>query len=102
MYPSSCAPATPVAAIQGEPTMSLADSPPAPSTLSVGAPVAAAFRSGCCVAARTCYLAVVAMLAIPALWPKPAHAQDRSPDALHKLNESVDALIKKVSPSVVQ
>ncbi|HLZ90397.1 MAG TPA: trypsin-like peptidase domain-containing protein [Candidatus Acidoferrum sp.] len=32
----------------------------------------------------------------------PAGAQDRSPDTLHKLNESVDALIKKVSPSVVQ
>jgi serine protease Do len=30
------------------------------------------------------------------------HAQDRSADTLHKLNESVDALIKKVSPSVVQ
>ena len=29
-------------------------------------------------------------------------AQDRPADALHKLNESVDALIKKVSPSVVQ
>jgi len=31
-----------------------------------------------------------------------ASAQDRSADELHKLNESVDALIKKVSPSVVQ
>jgi len=29
-------------------------------------------------------------------------AQAQSTDALHKLNESVDALIKKVSPSVVQ
>jgi serine protease Do len=29
-------------------------------------------------------------------------AQDRSLDDLHKLNQSVDALIKKVSPSVVQ
>jgi serine protease Do len=29
-------------------------------------------------------------------------AQDRSDGALHKLNESVDALIRKVSPSVVQ
>jgi serine protease Do len=29
-------------------------------------------------------------------------AQNRSDDALHKLNESVDALIRKVSPSVVQ
>src|SRR5229473_6991947 len=34
----------------------------------------------------------------------PAHAQsqDHSTDALRKLNESVDAIIKKVSPSVVQ
>jgi serine protease Do len=31
-----------------------------------------------------------------------AHAQDRSADELHKFNESVDALIKRVSPSVVQ
>jgi serine protease Do len=31
-----------------------------------------------------------------------ASAQERSADELHKLNESVDALIKKVSPSVVQ
>jgi serine protease Do len=31
-----------------------------------------------------------------------ARAQDRSGDTLHKLNESVGALIKKVSPSVVQ
>jgi serine protease Do len=29
-------------------------------------------------------------------------AQERATDELHKLNESVDALIKKVSPSVVQ
>src|SRR4029077_8624530 len=31
-----------------------------------------------------------------------ATAQDRRDNALRKLNESVDALIKKVSPSVVQ
>ncbi|HVS89870.1 MAG TPA: hypothetical protein VHF01_16820 [Candidatus Acidoferrum sp.] len=31
-----------------------------------------------------------------------ASAQERSADELHKLNESVNALIKKVSPSVVQ
>jgi serine protease Do len=37
-----------------------------------------------------------------ALCSAPANAQDRSSDTLHKLNESVDALIKKVSPSVVQ
>jgi serine protease Do len=39
-------------------------------------------------------------------WATPAVAQERPQerpaDALHKLNESVDALIKKVSPSVVQ
>jgi serine protease Do len=32
----------------------------------------------------------------------PTDAQNRSDDTLHKLNESVDALIRKVSPSVVQ
>jgi serine protease Do len=32
----------------------------------------------------------------------PARAQEDSGDTLHKLNESVDALIKKVTPSVVQ
>jgi serine protease Do len=31
-----------------------------------------------------------------------SRAQDRSTDDLHKLNQSVDALVKKVSPSVVQ
>jgi len=31
-----------------------------------------------------------------------ARAQEHSDDTLHKLNESVDALIKKVSPSIVQ
>ena len=36
-------------------------------------------------------------------WPAAdAQSRDRSTDALRKLNESVDALIKKVSPSVVQ
>src|SRR5579862_5249304 len=34
--------------------------------------------------------------------PAAVTAQDRSNDSLHKLNESVGALIKKVSPSVVQ
>jgi serine protease Do len=89
--------------------MPLADSSPAPSTPSVEAPVAAAFRlprasrgSGRRVAARTCYLAAFAMFTIPAIFADRAQAQDRSPDTLHKLNESVDALIKKVSPSVVQ
>src|SRR5256885_405854 len=45
--------------------------------------------------------------AIPALVllsfaPAPLRAQAPPDDTLHKLNESVDALIKKVSPSVVQ
>ncbi len=34
--------------------------------------------------------------------PAPAAAQSHTDDTLHKLNESVDALIRKVSPSVVQ
>jgi serine protease Do len=45
----------------------------------------------------TCYLAVICFVSA-----SPVRAQDRSQDALHKLNASVDALIKKVSPSVVQ
>jgi len=32
----------------------------------------------------------------------PANSQTRTEDTLHKLNESVDMLIRKVSPSVVQ
>jgi serine protease Do len=46
--------------------------------------------------------ALLALCAAAALCPARAHPQDRSADTLHKLNESVDALIKKVSPSVVQ
>jgi serine protease Do len=42
------------------------------------------------------------LLAILMCITLPAVAQDRSTDTLHKFNESVDALIKKVSPSVVQ
>jgi serine protease Do len=42
-----------------------------------------------------------ALAIIPLCVPAP-RAQERSEDALHKLNESVDALIRKVSPSVVQ
>ena len=34
--------------------------------------------------------------------PTCGQSQDRSADELHKLNQSVDALIKKVAPSVVQ
>src|SRR3984893_10987795 len=37
-----------------------------------------------------------------AFWAASARAQNQSADTLHNLNESVDALIKKVSPSVVQ
>jgi serine protease Do len=44
-------------------------------------------------------LAVLIVLTLTAL---PAPAQDRPADTLHKFNESVDALIKRVSPSVVQ
>ncbi len=85
--------------------MSLADPPPAPSTPALRkmwAPVAAADRGGRFVNTRTCFLVVVALLIIPALSAPLTQAQDRSADTLHKLNESVDALIKKVSPSVVQ
>jgi serine protease Do len=46
--------------------------------------------------------ALVATALAVAFSSAPAHPQDRSADTLHKLNESVDALIKKVSPSVVQ
>jgi serine protease Do len=42
------------------------------------------------------------LLAILISFSLPAAAQDRSADTLHKFNESVDALIKKVSLSVVQ
>lgn len=48
----------------------------------------------------TCFSAVTVVLYALFLSPIPAGAQ--STDTLHKLNESVDALIKKVSPSVVQ
>ena len=65
-------------------------------------PVAAAFRSGRLSARRPGWLVILATLSFAAFCSAPAHAQDRSSDTLHKLNESVDALIKKVSPSVVQ
>ena len=65
-------------------------------------PVAAAFRSGRLSARRPGWLVILATLSFSAFCSKPAYAQDRSSDTLHKLNESVDALIKKVSPSVVQ
>jgi serine protease Do len=46
-------------------------------------------------------LTALAIVLIAAL-PSAAEAQDRGDNTLRKLNESVDALIKKVSPSVVQ
>jgi serine protease Do len=69
---------------------------------------AAAFRAGRHTAVRSwCgstlgFAPIFAALIFAALSCVPAAAQDRSGDALHKFNESVDALIKKVSPSVVQ
>ena len=45
---------------------------------------------------------VVATAAFVTALPGAASAQDRGDNTLRKLNESVDALIKKVSPSVVQ
>src|SRR5713101_3428408 len=42
------------------------------------------------------------LILLAPLPPAHAQAQDHSTDALRKLNESVNALIKKVSPSVVQ
>jgi len=47
-------------------------------------------------------LGVIALAALVALFPGAAIAQERGDNTLRKLNESVDALIKKVSPSVVQ
>jgi serine protease Do len=47
-------------------------------------------------------LGVFAIAALVAALPSVAGAQDRGDNTLRKLNESVDALIKKVSPSVVQ
>jgi serine protease Do len=52
-------------------------------------------------ALRTALLILVISVSV-AFCAASASAQDRSADTLHKLNESVDALIKKVSPSVVQ
>ena len=52
--------------------------------------------------ARHATCLILAVSASLAWTGTPARAQDRSTDSLHKFNESVDALIKKVSPSVVQ
>ena len=64
--------------------------------------VAAALRSARFFLFRVRQLALLATLGLAVSGPNVAVAQDRSADTLHKLNESVDALIKKVSPSVVQ
>src|SRR5712675_97659 len=48
------------------------------------------------------FLIAVATAALMAAMPGAARAQDRGDNTLHKLNESIDALIRKVSPSVVQ
>jgi serine protease Do len=45
---------------------------------------------------------VLVIAAFVAALPNSAAAQDRGDNTLHKLNESVDALIRKVSPSIVQ
>src|SRR6266481_8547389 len=45
---------------------------------------------------------LVATAACVVTLPSEATAQDRGDNTLRKLNESVEALIKKVSPSVVQ
>jgi serine protease Do len=76
--------------------------PPVVPCRSVPAHVAAAFRSVRFFAVRAACLAVAATWSVATLCSTPTSAQDRSGDTLHKLNESVDALIKKVSPSVVQ
>ena len=46
--------------------------------------------------------AILICMLLAVLSVRPVAAQDRSTDTLHKFNESVDTLIKKVSPSVVQ
>jgi serine protease Do len=48
------------------------------------------------------FLVAVATVAFVAALPSEVTAQDRGDNTLRKLNESVEALIKKVSPSVVQ
>jgi serine protease Do len=76
--------------------------PPGTVCRNVPAAVGATFRSGRFSALCAGRLVVVAALTVATLWSTPVSAQDRSGDTLHKLNESVDALIRKVSPSVVQ
>src|ERR1700740_418032 len=45
---------------------------------------------------------VLALIFFSCLATRIVSAKDRSPENLQKLNQSVDALIKRVSPSVVQ
>jgi serine protease Do len=56
----------------------------------------------CKIRATSVSLLVAGVLCFCQSTSSPAKAQERSADPLRKLNESVDALIKKVSPSVVQ
>jgi serine protease Do len=51
---------------------------------------------------RPLHLLLSTFLCCFSLFASAAHGQQAADDTLHKLNESVDALIKKVSPSVVQ
>ena len=51
---------------------------------------------------RFCRLFLAAILALLGSAVRTSQAQNRAPDDLRKLNQSVDALIKKVAPSVVQ
>ncbi len=58
-------------------------------------------RHSCSNRAKSAFCIVI-LAFLTATSAAPAAAQDRSDNTLRKLNESVDALIKKVSPSVVQ
>src|SRR5579862_9266965 len=60
-----------------------------------------ALRRRLTVDGKLIFLAVAAVLSLSVL-PDRLKAQERPTDELHRLNESVDALIRKVSPSVVQ
>src|SRR5207237_10454827 len=77
---------------------------PVPVAAAAPVYVAAAFRGGRSGFApiRSAYCALSFALICAALSCTPVAAQDRSGDELHKFNESVDALIRKVSPTIVQ
>jgi hypothetical protein len=51
---------------------------------------------------RFCLLLAVVMVVLSGYAAPMARAQDRSSEDLRRLNQSVEALIKRVSPSVVQ